>query len=80
MVLKLQISDKLGVYGRLSKGAKSTSNITSPTYVEFKTIPEALHKAVQKRHELRILRVISLKFSKNLAKPTFSESFVFKHR
>ena len=31
MVLKLQISDKLGVYGRLSKGAKSTANITSPS-------------------------------------------------
>lgn len=31
MDLKLQILDKLGVYGRLSKGAKSTSNITSPS-------------------------------------------------
>ena len=49
-------------------------------YVEFEMIPGALHKAVQKRHELRILRVISLKCSKNLAKPTFSESFVFKHK
>lgn len=49
-------------------------------YVGFKMIPGALHKAVQKRHELRILRVISLKCSKNLAKPTFSESFVFKHK